>query len=435
MIDFLILYEHKARELENDCLIKAELEKRGYKVDLINAYEYKKIKYFLYYKPKVILVPFLYDNKDISNIIHSRVGNIRKIVNLQWEQVLSKKWEDIGFHIPKEDSIYATHISWGKANLLRLKKAGVNNAVLTGPIQMDFLRDNFKTYYKTKDQIINEYKFDKNKRIVLYISSFTLTNMTKNEIKGIEDRVYSSVNDLKNIMTISKQDTLNWIIKLLNEKKDITFVYRPHPNEKADQSLISLQKKYNNFKVIDNYSVKQWILVSDKIFTWISTSIVEVFFANKNCSILRPVNINENLDAEININAKLTNSYEQMIEFLDNDSKSFPIKYNIIQNYYSFDELPSYIRISNLLEKVLKMKKYDIKNNLHKIHYFEVIKNVIMDEIIIKFDLVNKSSNINNMELKNRINSIRSEYRKFDKEMVAQKEIKRIVSKIREIID
>ena len=31
-VDFLMIYEHKVRELENLCLIKYELERRGYKV-------------------------------------------------------------------------------------------------------------------------------------------------------------------------------------------------------------------------------------------------------------------------------------------------------------------------------------------------------------------------------------------------------------------
>ena len=33
-LDFLFLYEHKVRELENLCLIKYELDKRGYKTEI-----------------------------------------------------------------------------------------------------------------------------------------------------------------------------------------------------------------------------------------------------------------------------------------------------------------------------------------------------------------------------------------------------------------
>ena len=34
-LDFLFIYEHKVRELENLCLIKYELDKRGYKTKII----------------------------------------------------------------------------------------------------------------------------------------------------------------------------------------------------------------------------------------------------------------------------------------------------------------------------------------------------------------------------------------------------------------
>ena len=36
-VDFLIIYEHKVRELENMCLIKYELERRGYTVEIGRA--------------------------------------------------------------------------------------------------------------------------------------------------------------------------------------------------------------------------------------------------------------------------------------------------------------------------------------------------------------------------------------------------------------
>ena len=56
MIDFLLLYENKSREMEGLCLLKMELEKRGYYVVLEQVqYFYKKR-----YKVIVVVVPIVY---------------------------------------------------------------------------------------------------------------------------------------------------------------------------------------------------------------------------------------------------------------------------------------------------------------------------------------------------------------------------------------
>ena len=56
MIDFLIIYEHEQRELENVTLLGAELERRGYsvcfeKVPFINSYLKLKRKHKNNYHP------------------------------------------------------------------------------------------------------------------------------------------------------------------------------------------------------------------------------------------------------------------------------------------------------------------------------------------------------------------------------------------------
>ena len=42
MVDVLILYEHRAREIENSCLLACELRRRGYKVQICNIYSEEK---------------------------------------------------------------------------------------------------------------------------------------------------------------------------------------------------------------------------------------------------------------------------------------------------------------------------------------------------------------------------------------------------------
>ena len=57
MLDFLIMYESKNRELEGDVLLGEELKRRGYTVDYIHSHYFRGKKR----QAKVMIVPYAYD--------------------------------------------------------------------------------------------------------------------------------------------------------------------------------------------------------------------------------------------------------------------------------------------------------------------------------------------------------------------------------------
>ena len=54
-LDFLILYEHTVREYESDLLLKLELERRGYKVEIRQLLDPKHLRLFRQDKPEVLV--------------------------------------------------------------------------------------------------------------------------------------------------------------------------------------------------------------------------------------------------------------------------------------------------------------------------------------------------------------------------------------------
>ena len=70
-LDFLILYEHVVREYESLLLLKLELERRGYSVAIHQLLDRKKLKYFTWKKPKVVVSSCMYDDEAINlSLIH-----------------------------------------------------------------------------------------------------------------------------------------------------------------------------------------------------------------------------------------------------------------------------------------------------------------------------------------------------------------------------
>jgi len=162
MLDYLFVYEHKARELESVCLLKAALELRGYSCEIIQLhnFSFKTLNFRYFNKPKVIIVFALYNNKSFVGHVIDFVGYSKKVVNLQWEQIISDKYIKLGLHNPKGLAALATHICWGENSFKRLINNGVKNAVIAGAIHLDFLRNDFRDFYKTREELCDEFNID-----------------------------------------------------------------------------------------------------------------------------------------------------------------------------------------------------------------------------------------------------------------------------------
>lgn len=434
-IDFLILYEHKVREFENICLIKVELERRGYSVIFSNTFDVKNLKLF-FLKPEV-LVGKAMETVWLYKQTIKKCGRVKKIVNLQWEQVINEDEEKQKIWTPSGKAKEATHICWGKKSYNRLKKAGVKNAVITGHIAMDFLRPEFKEYYKSKQEITREFNLDNNKKLVLFISSFGLNSDI------IDEEMFKTMNlnynydwgKTLNEGDMSRSKILEWADRLLTERKDIVFVYRPHPSENYNKKSIldELAEKHSNFKVIREYSVKQWILVADRVLTWVSTSIVEAFFAKKHVGVLRPISLSKDTqNVEIYKDIKPITTYEKMLEEIDNPSEEFPIQESVIREHYLVDETPSYIKVCDLLEEVLKTSKYDLPGYSKSIirDIYDFLQVLFVDTIISVFHLQKLCTRVPVKRLKNRFNN----YFKNKHEFYSKEELKNVTDKLKKII-
>ena len=170
-LDFLFIYEHKVRELENLCLMKCELDNRGYRTkivyidDAINAIADRPI-----YHAKVICTMACYDNYTL--FWHTKeFVTFDKVIDLQWENIVYPKDEQregayknyLG--IGKE----VVHVSWGSQNVERLLEAAhldEKKVKLTGHVGMDFLRAPLSRYYLSKEELFTKYDLPIDKQMI-----------------------------------------------------------------------------------------------------------------------------------------------------------------------------------------------------------------------------------------------------------------------------
>ena len=142
-------------------------------------------------------------------------------------------------------------------------------------------------------------------------------------------------------------------------------IYRPHPAECLSEKVLELDKKYTNFKIIKDYSIRQWIRICDTVSNWISTSIADTYVLGKSCSILRPITIPQNLDmALLDRPNTYLKSYKQFVEFLDGKySIQFPCSDETMLYWYGENNGKNYMKVADFCIEVLNGNKYEFNYN------------------------------------------------------------------------
>lgn len=356
-LDFLILYEHVAREYESILLLGEELARRGYRYEIRQLLDRKKLKYFTWRRPRVVVASCLYDNEGLNSHVYNNVGRCSRVVNLHWEQMLSDTQEAEPWFNFEGNAKKCVQTCWGAATQNRLVAHGVaaQNAPVTGAVMMDFLRPEFDGYFLDKKALCGRHGLDAEKRLWLYISSFGYASMGAGEVAELSAMAGTDFTEFARVNRDSMAETLDWFDRYLAAHPKEQLVYRRHPSEWNSPALADLAAKRPNFHVIFEDSVKQWIVAADAIAIWMSSAIAEVYFAHKTCHILRPSPIPHQFDPVIYKDAACRESYEAFEAAAQGPAPPFPIAPTLLQAYFDHDpNAPAYRRMADLLEDIHK---------------------------------------------------------------------------------
>lgn len=362
MIDFLIVYEVKKRELENAYLLKALINSKGYSCDVANFYESEYYSLFGVQKYKIIIVPQLYHTDYVARVL-SRFGPTNQIFNLQCEQVLSDDFEVLDLHTPKGEAKKAYHACWGQRTHAKLLKSGIDTEKLPilGSISLDFLRKEvLPITMPSRISISIKYGLDVSKKWVLFTSSFTFADMPDDRRKMDEGLLGLSLSERVRLFSSSRSELIKWLEEYL-ANTDVVFIYRPHPDEYNLSPVFKLQDKHRNLKIISDYNVRTWTFLADSVLNWYSTSCIEAYFLNKPYFLIRPLPIPRDIELTLMHNVKKIDSFQKFIstDFFVND-KDYHDE-SCLLHFYSNDYLEyNTVKYSRLLIKLIEQDRITV---------------------------------------------------------------------------
>ncbi len=320
-IDFVLCYEHWQRELYALESLKILLEKKGYRVRLLNIQP--GVNDFLeayFYEPEVIVFPWVYSNAELKRARNFQ-GSCQKIVNMQCEQFLSRRVLENGFFKIREHARNAYHISWGRSTHDRFLQYGIEETHIwdIGNINLEMNNKRYDACFESREELAKRYNLDINKKWLLFCSNFKLANLPLKELVDLENRS-SNVMFLAREMKRNKSAILKWIVEYLKNHDDIEIIYRPHPIEKQDSKLMYLHKHYPNFKYLPDLTVNQWVRVCQRCATWNSTSILDAVYSGIPSAFFTPYQVPDLLKGDLDYLCKKITNYQEFEAFLTGTS-------------------------------------------------------------------------------------------------------------------
>lgn len=290
-MNVIILYEHFVREWDAAQRLKALYEEAGDKVGLysITFERLKACKFAKKNVPDVILVPFLYGQRDEEwlSILFDLNRNV-KVINLHHEQIGSKVSGKI--QIPQtpfaKNGVF--HFAWGEYFKKRLLAGGVKeeNIFVTGSARNDFCN----VPHVDKEQLAYSYGLSPSKKWILFAENrgWYVTRNPESARKHLRSLGMTD----EHIDRAMREDREN-IDAFVKQMRSLTadfgreyeFIYRPHPGTILHYEVPQW------VHIISDRSIYDWIACCDLFLTCESTSIFEAEMMGKPCAIVSSINI------------------------------------------------------------------------------------------------------------------------------------------------
>lgn len=348
--DVLILVEHKVRELESACLLKYEFERKGYSVEIVSLFPNKE-KIPLKYSAEIIFLPWAYNNRSMRFIsCFLKYSPHVRFVNLHHEQYTT---QDSDWCIPKDEAKKVYHIAWGKQFQKELLESGCDpKRIFTpGSIRLDFFKGDLKKRFWSREKLSEKFGIDGNKKWVLYIGDGQhLLEEYQIKQSQLGDKNFAE----KHATCIQcRNDFLEYADRYLGTCPDTVFIYRPHPSfankDKKQPDLKQMEKKYpDNFFVISDLAINNWLVNADICISYQSTSFVECYFSKAPYYLFRTKDLRKGIDMEMleNYRFRITSykDFEKALELKEYDDKALG---EILRDYYILDDQYCYEKIAD----------------------------------------------------------------------------------------
>lgn len=367
--DFVIFYEHVSRELESCQSLAMELSRRGLSGFVLPIHFYRRIRVALL-KPRIIVVPFLYNEKNAMHRSFEKVYGPIPCLDLHSEQIVDETTR----HMYSPTDVYARsvhHIAWSRKFARILIESGVSkdHIFIAGSIRNDSII--------TKRAPLPE---DNN---LLICTSFSNTFVAPAYIDhvladhDIEPETYRK----KIEITREVRDFyFREIERFANANPDVKITIRPHPYVEISDFVAAYRKVNNTSGVPDNVkverrgSVQEAINSARQVVCWQSSVLLDAQLMGRRTFLMQQMDVPKYMEVPFSNVAANIKSLDQIHE--SGDVKPIP-DVDIVDIYGAIDGMSS-ARVATAIERLLEATEHDNQLILGQ-HLQNLVRGLLVD--------------------------------------------------------
>ncbi|MCW5941362.1 MAG: hypothetical protein KIS66_03970 [Fimbriimonadaceae bacterium] len=296
----VVFIEHVARELDVMCAVRHLLrERHGLELAV------RSTKFDLYEgmlaagSPRVVAFPWFYEDDDGPIRRARKLWPDARYVNLAWEQVLQNINESVKTPHGELARTQVRHFAWGDFYRDLLVRYGVRAELVTvvGNPVYGLYTEPYRRYFEDKPTLAARHGLDPDKPWLLVAENYGAAFYPDSHLEVMVARGASREESwgFREFARASLRTMCEWLRDLAGPSLEI--VLRPRPYTPRERFMGKLREAIGDpppgLRVIQDGSVREWILASDAVVSSYSTSLIEAAIAEKPIAMLAPLPLPE----------------------------------------------------------------------------------------------------------------------------------------------
>ncbi len=291
-IDILIYIEHPSRELDLASLYAYLLEKNHrLKVRLAPVF-FRDYETFAAWDPKVVVFPNYYAPSKGSERTRAFFSKAR-FLNLSSEQIFSRL--NFDRKAPKGDfalnELY--YLAWSNAYRDYLIEKGIaaDKTTVTGNPTYALYKKPWSSKFEKRRELAESHNLDLTKRWIFFPENYGAAWFSKErrEKMAADGADRDSVEANHQTALSSLKEVCRWLGSI---PEDVELILRPRPATGREKFLKLagpwLPSDQPRLKIIEEGTVREWILASDAVASSYSTSLIEAAVAGRPVAMAQP---------------------------------------------------------------------------------------------------------------------------------------------------
>jgi surface carbohydrate biosynthesis protein len=292
-IDIAYLYEHASRELDVACAVTARLRKeQGLSVEILHwPHDFAEAVATL--RPRLVVLPFCYSERSYLNLLHFWYEV--PFFNLTWEQLLYPGNEKAKTPRGEFAIQHVVHHAWSRpyADLLSAQGVPADHIVLNGQPAYQLYDQPYCRFFETRKTLAKRHGLDPGRRWIFFPENYNWAFYSEAMLTRFlaDGQTLDDVTEMRDFCNRSLREVLRWCHKAASNGK-VEIILRPRPSttlERFRETVTQVLPEIpTRLRIIQDESVREWILASDAVVSSHSTSLIEAAVAGKSLRILEP---------------------------------------------------------------------------------------------------------------------------------------------------